>query len=153
MREILKTYPPSREYILEMLHALQDQEPRHYLSKEALQEVASYLNLPLSEVKGVASFYSMFSFTPRGRHVIRVCESPPCQLLGAMSVLEELKKVLAVKQGETTADGLFTLETASCLGVCGVAPAMMIDDEVYGNLTSEQIRRILEQIRREDAPS
>ena len=153
MREVLKKYPPSREYVLEILRDLQDQEPRHYLSKEALQEVASYLNLSFSEVKGVASFYSMFSFTPRGRHVIRVCESPPCQLRGGTTILEELKKILAVRVGETTKDNLFTLETTSCLGACGVAPAMMIDDEVYGNLTEERTRRIIERIRREDAAS
>jgi len=153
VQELLNKYPPVREHLLEMLHDLQDHNSQHYLSNEALAGVASYLNLPLSEVKGVASFYSMFSFTPRGRHVIRVCESPPCQLCGATTVLEELKRVLGVGLGETTKDNQFTLETTSCLGACGVAPAMMIDDEVYGNLTPERIRAIIERIRREDAAS
>ncbi len=153
MNEVLKRYPSTRENLLDILHDLQDANPYHYLSDEALRDVADYLGLTLSEVKGTASFYSMFSFTPRGKHIIRVCESPPCQLLGASTVLQKLKETLSVEVGETTGDGLFTLETTSCLGVCGVAPAMMIDEEVYGNLTAERIETIIARIRRDDEAS
>jgi NADH:ubiquinone oxidoreductase subunit E len=153
LNEVLKRYPSTRENLLDILHDLQDANPYHYLSDEALRDVADYLGLTLSEVKGTASFYSMFSFTPRGKHIIRVCESPPCQLLGASTVLQKLKETLSVEVGETTGDGLFTLETTSCLGVCGVAPAMMIDEEVYGNLTAERIETIIARIRRDDEAS
>lgn len=153
MNDVLKRYPSTKENLLDILHDLQEANPHNYLSDEALVDVADYLGLTLSEVKGTASFYSMFSFTPRGKHIIRICESPPCQLLGASTVLQKLKETLSVKVGETTGDGLFTLETTSCLGVCGVAPAMMIDEEVYGNLTPEKIETIIERMRRDDEAS
>jgi NADH:ubiquinone oxidoreductase subunit E len=89
----------------------------------------------------------MFSFMPRGKYVIRVCESPPCHILGAQTIFKAIESELGVKVGETTDDGLFTLEGTSCLGVCGVAPAMMINDEVYGNLDKEKIHKILSQIQ------
>jgi NADH:ubiquinone oxidoreductase subunit E len=149
--ETIEKYPPAREHMLDMLHDLQDRNPRCYLSKEALETVALYLNLPLSEVASTASFYTMYSLAPRGKHVIRMCVSPPCHALGGSTILNVLKDILHVDIGGTSSDGLFTLETASCLGVCGVAPAMMIDDDVYGNLTDEKIERIIEEIRRRDA--
>ena len=89
----------------------------------------------------------MFSLKPRGRHVIRICTSPPCHLAGGWSVLSALQEELGIAVGETTPDGLFTLETTSCLGICGVAPAMMIDDEVYGQLTPKRLREILVSYR------
>jgi len=153
VKELLERYPATSEFMLDMLHDLQDAEPKNYLKPEALQAVAEYLSVPLSEVVSTATFYTMYSLKPRGKHVIRLCESPPCQLVGAESLLEILAKHLAVKVGETTADGVFELETASCLGVCGVAPAMMIDAELYGNLTEARIVDVIEDVRRRDATS
>jgi len=154
VNEVLKKYPSAtREDLLDILHDIQESDPHHFLSPEALSAVASHLGMDLADIKGTASFYSMFSFSPRGKHIIRICDSPPCQLLGATTVLQKLIDVLGVAVGETTTDGLFTLETASCLGVCGVAPAMMIDQETYGNLTPARIVEIIERIRREDEAS
>lgn len=150
MKEALERYPPLKENLLEILHDLQEDDPQHWLSDRTLRDVASYLGLTLSEIKGTAGFYSMFSFAPRGKHVIRICESPPCQLLGGTTVLESLTDTLKIKVGETTTDRSFTLETVSCLGMCGVAPAMMIDDEVYGNLTAERVVEIIAGMRREN---
>lgn len=149
MRELLERYPASTEYMLDILHDLQDAEPRNYLTEEALRMVAEYVDVPLSDVVSTATFYTMFSLNPRGRHIIRFCESPPCQLVGAESLLDILSKHLQVGVGETTEDGQFTLETASCLGVCGVAPAMMIDTEVHGNLTEERIIAALKSVRQQ----
>ncbi len=147
--EILQKYTPELENILFILHDLQDNNPQHYLSKEDLEAVANYLNVPYSYVHGVATFYSMFSLKPRGKYIIRVCESPACHLMRSSNIIYELAKLLGIGIGETTSDGLFTLELSSCLGVCGIAPAMMINDEVYGNLTPEKIRQIIEEKRRE----
>jgi NADH:ubiquinone oxidoreductase subunit E len=137
--------------MLDMLHDLQDAEPKNYLKPEALRAVAEYLSIPLSEVVSTATFYTMYSLKPRGKHVIRLCESPPCQLVGAESLLDILSQHLGIQVGETTDDGAFTLETASCLGVCGVAPAMMIDTELYGNLTGARVTEVLDDLRRQDA--
>jgi NADH-quinone oxidoreductase subunit E len=151
VKERLQRYPATKEFLLDMLHDLQDAEPKNYLTPEALQAVAEYLSIPLSDVVSTATFYTMYSLNPRGRHIIRLCESPPCQLVGAESLLEILSQHLAVGVGGTTEDGAFTLETASCLGVCGVAPAMMIDEELYGNLTASRVVEVIEGVRRRDA--
>lgn len=145
--EILKKYEPSLDNILYILHDLQDNNPQHYISKEDIEACAGFLKVPYSYVHGVVTFYSMFSLTPRGRYIIRLCESPPCHLMGSESLLEYLKKKLKIDIGGTTLDGLFTLELTSCLGICGVAPAMMINDEMIGNLTPEKIDAVLEERR------
>ncbi len=146
-REILNRYEPKLDNLLYILHDIQDANPYNYVTEDDLTDVAEYLNVPYSKVYGTATFYSMYSQTPRGRHVIRLCDSPPCHLMGSIDVLDMLKKVLSIEVGQTTPDLLFTLETAECLGVCGVAPAMMIDEIVYGNLTPKKVERILNQYR------
>lgn len=151
MKELLERYPATTESMLDILHDLQNAEPKNYLKPEALRAVAEYLSVPLSEVVSTATFYSMYSLKPRGRHVIRLCESPPCQLVGAESLLDILSRHLGIQVGETTDDGVFTLETASCLGVCGVAPAMMIDSEMYGNLTAARVVEVIDELRRRNA--
>jgi len=151
VREILERYPPDRSSLLDILHDFQDADPENHLSTAVLRAAAQYVGVSLSEVLSTATFYSMFSLVPRGHHIIRVCESPPCQLMGGTNILSALSSLLGVKPGETTNDGAFTLETTSCLGVCGVAPAMMIDDELYGNLTSDRLQSIIARVRRDDA--
>lgn len=147
--EIFEKYENKPENILLILHDIQDENPYKYLTEEDIRVVSERLNLPYSFVYGVASFYSMFSLKPRGKYIIRVCESPPCHLMGSENILDELKKILKVDIGETTDDKLFTLELSSCLGVCGVAPAIMINNDVYGNLSKEKIVEIIENLRRE----
>ncbi len=148
MKEILEKYERKSDNLLAILHELQDSKEEHYLSKEDLKAVSEYLGLPLSTVHGVATFYSMYAFKPRGKYIIRVCQSPPCHLMGSTTISKELMKILGIKFGETTKDKLFTLEMSSCLGVCGVAPAIMINDKVYGNLTPERLKSIIEEKRR-----
>lgn len=151
MRSLLEKYPQTAEHMLDMLHDLQEAEPRNYLTRDALRAVADYLNVPLSTVVSTATFYSMYSLKPRGRHIIRICESPPCQIVGAETLIDLLAQHLGIGVGETTEDEVFTLETTSCLGVCGVAPAMMIDEELYGNLTAARVVDVVEDVRRRDA--
>ncbi len=145
----LKKFEPNLSNILYILHDLQDNNPERYLSKEDIKVCADYLNVPYSYVHSVASFYTMFSLKPRGRNIIRLCESPPCHLMGAQSLLDYLKGVLKVDVGGTTKDGLFTLELTSCLGACGVAPAMMLNEEMFGNLTPEKVDAILDERRKQ----
>lgn len=124
------------------------QQALGYLPEEALVRVARTLNVPLSKVYGVATFYSLFAVGSRkGTYIIRVCENAPCHVLGAREVIRALEGELGIKMGGTTPDGRFTLEYTSCLGVCGVAPAIMINDDVYGNLTPQRVRAILSEYR------
>jgi NADH:ubiquinone oxidoreductase subunit E len=146
--EILKQYESSADNLLAILHDLQDANPEHYLGDADLRAAADYLKLTYGFVHGVATFYSMYSLKPRGRNLIRVCQSPPCHLLGSSTISLELMRLLGIGFGETTPDKLFSLEMTSCLGVCGVAPAMMVNDRVYGNLTKERIAEVIADLRR-----
>jgi NADH-quinone oxidoreductase subunit E len=151
VKELLQKYPPSAESLLDILHGLQDAELHHCLSDDALRAVAEYVNVPLSEVVSTATFYSMYSRGPRGRHIVRICESPPCHLAGTENLLDTLTNHLGIEIGGTTSDGTFTLETTSCLGLCAEAPAMMIDDRMYGHLTREKALGAIAEVRRSDA--
>ncbi|RLE08457.1 NADH-quinone oxidoreductase subunit NuoE [Candidatus Aerophobetes bacterium] len=144
---ILRKYSPQMDSLLYILHDLQDANPQNYITSEDVKAVSKYLRIPASEVESVISFYTMFSRKPRGKYVIRFCDSPTCHLLGGLKILEEVKQILGIDTGETTRDGLFTLEMTSCLGACGVAPAMMINDEIYGNLTPSKAREIIQNYK------
>jgi NADH:ubiquinone oxidoreductase subunit E len=144
--KIVNTYKDVRGGVIPALHALQELYG-NYLPEEAVRRLAEGLRLPVNQVFGVATFYTMFSVKPRGENIIRVCESPPCHLLNSVNIVEILEDELGIKVGETTPDRAFTLELTSCLGVCAVAPAMMVNGEVYGNLTRDKIPEILNRYR------
>jgi len=114
-----------------------------YLPKEALEEIGRLVKTPKSRLSSVASFYSMMSTKPRGRHVIQFCESAPCHVAGGREVWQAVQDELGLENGETSKDGKWTLITASCLGLCGVGPIMLVDDDMYGNVTPSQVPEIL----------
>lgn len=145
IREIVESFGNDRENLIEILHEIQDISGDNSLHKDALEELSEIMNIPVSDIVGTATFYTMFSLKPRGKHIIRVCESPPCHIMGSDNILMILEGLLGVNTGETTEDKMFTLETSSCLGACGVAPVISINDEVYGNLTEEKVQRIVDR--------
>ncbi len=145
--EIVGKRGKSRENLIQILHDIQDASGDNSLHRDAIEELAKEMELTVADIVGTASFYTMFSLTPRGKHIIRVCESPPCYIMGSENIVQALEEKLEIKMGETTADKMFTLEPTSCLGVCGVAPAMMINDEVFGNLTNQKVSEIIDKIR------
>lgn len=147
-KEICSKYAPTKDNLIYILHDIQDTHPQHYISEEAVDAVAKYLNVPPNHIYGVLTFYTMYSTSPRGKNIIRLCESPPCYIKGSDNILRKLKVLLGVETGETTKDGLFTLELCACLGVCGNAPVMMINEDVYGDLTEEKVEEIIEKYRR-----
>jgi NADH-quinone oxidoreductase subunit E len=114
-----------------------------YLPGEALDEVSRLLRVPKSQLFSVASFYRMLSTKPRGKHVLQFCESAPCHVAGGREVWTAIKEALKIEENETTPDGKWTIITTSCLGVCGVGPVMMIDDDVIGNVDPKQVPSIL----------
>jgi len=147
IKEICQKYAPHKDNLIQILHEVQDQDPQHYISPEAVDTIAEYLKIPVNHIYGVLTFYTMYSTKPRGKNIIRLCESPPCYLKGSENILHKLKILLGINIGETTKDGIFTLEFTSCLGVCGNAPVMMINDDVYGDLTEEKVEDIIDKIR------
>ena len=146
-QEIISGFRAEKANLLPILHALQDNHPQNYLTEESLKAAAMHLRINLSWVYGVAGYYSMFSLKPRGRYIIRVCNSPVCNMIGSSGLIEALNGILGINAGETTPDGLFTVEEAECLGICDVAPAMMINRTVYGNLTPESLKEIIDELR------
>lgn len=114
-----------------------------YISDDAITELSQLMNIPTSHIYSVATFYRMLSTEPRGRHVIQFCESAPCHVAGGRLVWQKLQRELGLENGETSPDDKWTLLTTSCLGVCGVGPVMIIDNDLYGNVTPEQVPDIL----------
>jgi NADH:ubiquinone oxidoreductase subunit F (NADH-binding)/NADH:ubiquinone oxidoreductase subunit E len=147
IQETVSHYQAVPGGVLPALHAVQAL-CGNWLPLEALKLVAQGLDIPYPYLYGVMSFYTMFSPTPRGKFIIRMCESPPCHILGADDLVEVLKGELGIQHvGDTTSDGLFTLEHTACLGVCEVSPAMQINEVVFGRLTPERIKGIIADYR------
>lgn len=149
---ILSKYLKKREFVLEILHDIQNKHPQHYLTKEAIKLVAKHLELPLSQIYGIIGYYSMLSIKPRGKYIIYVCKSPVCRMMGSASVSDQLKSHLKIDINQTTSDGLFTLEEVECLGRCDEAPSMMINKEYYGNLTPDELLKVIDDLKNQKLP-
>ncbi len=145
----LDDFIASREYspdsLIEVLHRAQ--EMFGYLRNDVLEHVADRLKIPLARVFGVATFYHLFHLKPKGKYEIHVCTGTACYVRGADRLINALVKELGVKLDETTTDGLFTLCNARCIGSCGLAPAMMIGEDVYGRVEPKNVRRVLRKYR------
>ena len=131
-----------------LMHILQEAQAIYgYLPMSVQKVIAEELGISLSEVYGVVTFYSQFSLTPKGKNRISVCLGTACYVKGADKVLEEVEKELGIKCGECTEDGLFSIDSCRCVGACGLAPVMMIGEEVYGKLTADKVKGILDSYR------
>ncbi len=146
-QELIQKFEPKQHNLLEILHALQDNHPQNFLTEDALEETACFLNITKSAVYGVAGYYTMFSLKPRGKYIIRVCVSAVCEILKVNDILQHLEAELGISTGETTPCRLFTLEVSECLGQCQEAPSMMINQEIYNNLNKQKISEILNSYR------
>ncbi|MEJ2683351.1 MAG: NADH-quinone oxidoreductase subunit NuoE [Candidatus Sulfobium sp.] len=131
-----------------LIHALQNIQKEHnYLPEDVLKDLAKRLNLPLSEVYSTASFYKHFYFKPRGRNVVCVCLGTACHVRGAGKVLEKIEESFGIKEGETTEDMSLTLETVGCVGCCGLAPVVTVNDEVEGDLNPKKVNELIKTIK------
>jgi len=139
--EIFSSFKPERK---ELIPLLQEVNKKHgYLSEKAIIEAAKFLDMSENEVFGVASFYAMFRFTPPGEHTVKLCLGTACHVQGGRSIREALERELGVKTGETTEDGKYSLEAIACFGCCSLGPVMVVDDKVYGKMTTEKAKKIL----------
>jgi NADH:ubiquinone oxidoreductase subunit E len=116
-----------------------------YIPLTVQKRIAAGLNLPLSRVYGVVTFYSFFTMTPRGKHTVRVCLGTACYVRGGKALTDALEKQFGIKQGETTADRMFTLESVRCLGACGLGPVVVVDEDVHGRLKPGKVKEVLSQ--------
>lgn len=148
VRDLAGQYKGREGSLIQALHMAQS--VYGCLPLEVQKVIADTLDLPLSRVSGVVSFYSFFSTRPRGKHTIRVCMGTACYVRGGKKIQERLRELLNVSPGETTDDGLFTFEVARCIGACGLAPAMSIDDTVYKQVNPDKLEQILARYREEE---
>jgi len=149
IEDILKRFPQiKRNALIPLLQAVQDEFG--YITEEAIARIGSHLSLPTSKVYGLATFYNQFSFSPRGVYHISLCNGTACHLGGSGELFTELTKLLEIGDGETTRDGLFSLEVQSCIGACGQSPVMAVNDSYYSGIGVKEVREIIKQYR-EDA--
>lgn len=136
----------SESYLIAVLHKVQSMYG--YLPQDVMDEVAERMQIPTAHIWGVATFYHYFNLKPIGKHVVSVCMGTACYVKGADKIVQAIKKHLGVEVGETTADKLFTLHEARCLGACGIAPVIMIDEKIYGELDAKKTVDLLNQYRK-----
>jgi NADH-quinone oxidoreductase subunit E len=145
LKKLAKKFPEKRSAVIPGLHLIQDEIG--WLPDAAIRKFAEILELAPNKIYGVATFYTMFNLSPVGKYHIQVCRNVSCQLLGAKSIIQHLSEKLAIKPGETTKDGKFTLTLVECLGNCGCAPMMMINDKYYEKLTEQKVDEILRKLQ------
>ncbi|HVP36052.1 MAG TPA: NADH-quinone oxidoreductase subunit NuoE [Terriglobales bacterium] len=144
IRSLKGKYPKIKTCVLPVFHILYQE--KGCVDKEGIQKVSELLGIPLLELYEVLSFYVFFPAGKVGKYWIRVCDNLSCSLLGAESIIKYLEEKLKIRVGQTTPDGLFTLSTEECLGSCGTAPMMMVNEEFHENLTREKIDKLIEEL-------
>ncbi|QEK12846.1 NAD(P)H-dependent oxidoreductase subunit E [Crassaminicella thermophila] len=147
INEIIKKYESDKHNLLAILLETQDLIPKHYIPIEAAAFIGDKLNIPISRVYDVISFYSALNDKPKAQHVIKLCKSTTCRVNRYQTVRDVLEKELGIKMGQTTPDGKFALEYSACFGACDISPAFRIDTEVYGNLTEKKIKEIINKYK------
>lgn len=138
---IIEKYDADREALIMIFQDIQD--AYHYLPEEALRYVAERMDIPLTQIYAVATFYKAFSLTPEGEHTIHVCCGTACHVKGADRIADRLERELHIKEGGTTLDGKYTLKSVRCVGACSLAPIVIIDDKVHGRLNQDKVARLV----------
>ncbi|MGI6777639.1 MAG: NADH-quinone oxidoreductase subunit NuoE [Acetivibrionales bacterium] len=145
LQKIIEKYKSTKGALIPVLHEVQ--ELYGYLPMEVQKAISEGLNIPLTEIYGVVTFYTQFSLKPKGKYKIQLCMGTACYVKGASHILDKLQEKLGIHVGDCTEDGLFSLEACRCIGACGLAPVMMINDDVYGRLEPDQIEQIIDSYR------
>jgi len=147
---ILKQNPDAeQDSLIPLLQEIQEAEG--FISQDAILKVGKHLNIPTSRIFGVATFYNQFRFEPTGKYHVQVCRGTACHVLGSATVLSELEKHLKVKAGNTTRDGMFSIEVVACIGACGLAPVITVNGEFHAKVTSESIKQIVDNCKNQNS--
>ena len=148
--QILKEFGKDSAKLIPILQKVQD--AYGFLPEDIMRFVANELEISPARVYGVATFFAHFATTPKGKHIVRVCNGTACHVKGSATVINMVRDVLKLKPGQdTTEDGLFTLECVSCLGACGLAPVMVMDETVHGQITAQKAAQIIDEVRKQEA--
>lgn len=147
VQAIVERNGKNQKSLIAILLEIQEASGKNYVNEECADIVAKELNISISVVYDVLTFYAMFSTKPRGKYVIELCKSATCHVNNSKQVVKLFEEALGIKMGETTEDGLFTLQYTSCIGACDISPAMKIGEKVYGHLDEDRIKDILDSYR------
>ncbi len=148
--QILKEFGKDAAKLIPILQKVQD--AYGFLPEDIMRYIANELEISPARVFGVATFFAHFATTPKGKHIVRVCNGTACHVKGSAAVINMVREVLKLKPGQdTTEDGLFTLECVSCLGACGLAPVMVMDETVHGQITAQKASQIIDEVRKLEA--
>ena len=146
--EIVDRYGASEAWLLAMLQDIQAEF--NYLPRKALEHVAERVGVPLVRISGLATFFAAFSLKPRGKHICQVCMGTACHVRGAPRLVDELERELGVKPGETSSDGLFTVETVNCVGACAMGPLVILDGDYHGLMTPTSLQKLVRKVRAQE---
>lgn len=147
INEIIHNYPAEQRYSLAIMQDMQRQF--NYIPREGMEALAEYLGCALSVLYSMATFYKALSLKPKGKHIIKLCDGTACHIRGSMTLKEGVTRALGIDDGETTEDGMFSLELVNCLGSCALAPVMVVDDVYYGRMTIEKVPEVLNKYKEE----
>lgn len=148
LQDVLEKYPNAgRDALIPVLQEVQD--TFGYLSRDMIASVGAHLNLPTSKIYGVATFYNQFRFAALGKYHVQVCRGTACHVKGSAGVLDDIKQLLKLQPGETSRDGLFSLEVVACIGACGLAPVIRVNDEFYAEMTTSKLDRVFKTLKKE----
>lgn len=147
MNTILKKYLPEKDNLIQILNEVQ--EKFGYIPKEAQTEISKFLKMTVAEIYGVITFYSRFTLEPKGKYIISICLGTACYVKGSQKLLDRIEERLNIKPGETTEDGVFSLDETRCVGACGLAPVFTVNGEVYGKATVKILDEVIDKLIKE----
>ena len=149
LKELLEKYTQDKSNLIQILNEVQ--EKYGYIPQVAQEEISKYLGIPMAEIYGVITFYARFTLEPKGKYNIAVCLGTACFVNGSEKILEKIKEILKIDVGQTTKDGLFSLEATRCVGACGLAPVFKVNEEVYGKTTPEIAEKVIAEYRSKES--
>lgn len=144
MNKIFETYLPEKDNLIQILNEVQ--EEYGYIPELVQKKLSEYLKMPMAEIYGVITFYSRFTLEPKGKYTISVCLGTACYVKGSQKILDRLKERLKIEPGQTTEDGMFSIDQTRCVGACGLAPVFTVNGEVYGKATVKKLDEVLDSL-------
>lgn len=147
IEQLFAEYQPIKDNLIQMLNEIQ--EHYGYVPMEVQKDLSEFLSIPMAEIYGVVTFYSRFSLKPKGKYNISVCMGTACYVKGSQKILDRLLERLQIQSGETTEDGLFSIEETRCVGACGLAPVFTVNGEVYGKATVQKLDQVLDELMKQ----
>ena len=144
MEDLLKKYEPKKDNLIQILNSVQ--EHFGYIPKQSQKKISEYLNMSLAEIYGVITFYSRFTLEPKGKYNIAICLGTACFVKGSEKIMDRAKERLKIEPGQTTEDGIFSIEETRCVGACGLAPVFTVNGEVYGEATVQKLDKVIDEI-------